>query len=324
MAIKKKELLAAPAEVSPSLEPGGTTIEVLDGSVISIDSGRELTFNDLGEAIAALRQEAKNDESARLRAARIVRAIERQELYKQFPGITSMKAFFPILIEQLAQFWKSATSLKRYLAILKIYVEQLQFEAAAVVDAVSHLDLLRVLVEVDRATGELVIEPDKDGKLGSPQFEDVARLVTFLVTGLEPEIEVEGLGADEMGEVLAAKKLEAAAQTYRELVGAPLSLPAGGWTLANTKAIVAAVRGESGEDEDASSPAKVERWWVGHENFDGLIDIEEIQFLQDGEVIDQIPVGKVYTQEQLKARAGKDKLKIAGLNGEQGESPDDE
>ncbi len=150
----------------------GDGIELLTGEGVA-----DLSFPNLEAAIKALVAAVQNSEHARLKMARIVDAIDRQELYRE-AGVQDMKSFFPILLQQTSAIgWKSETSIKRYLAFYRLYIRQLQLNPDAAIRAVSHLHNLYKLAHLDRKTGELT-NPDKEGKLEPERVRGCGRLVT--------------------------------------------------------------------------------------------------------------------------------------------------
>ena len=297
-----------------------------------------MNFNDLQLALKELMETLRQGERFRVRGARILDAIERQELYRQV-GFESMKAFFPYLIEQMENFgWKSGTSIKRYLAWYRLYLKQLQLDADAAVASVSHLHNLYVLAHLDRKTGELD-SPEKPGKLEPEVFEDITRLVTTLVGGLTPEGVTQALGSDTieqlrqgaglpegMSPVKVINKVglspedtrkllgsEHLAQTYQSLMGEEVRLPEGGWQLADTQRIIDRVRKEEEEEDEE----KLTQVWCGYETADEAVFIERIEFRNtEGALFDTIAVQKTYSTARLKKLVGKNKTEIAGQDGE--------
>src|SRR5262249_44045165 len=162
----------------------------------------------------------------------------------------------------------------------------------------------------NRQSGELE-EPEKPGKLTPEKFEDIARLVTRLVVGIEDKKLVEALGAEvieqlraenelpeeltpgkvvslvgldaeQTAKVLAGGGRSLAAHTFEELRGEPVQVPALGWQLQHTQAIIDRVKAEVEADEE-TKPTPVVKVWVGYEPFDGGVYVEKIEFRR-GEV----------------------------------------
>lgn len=288
----------------------GDGIELLTGAGVT-----NLSFPNLATAIKALVETVQSSEHARLKMARIVDAIDRQQLYRE-AGVEDMKSFFPILLQQTAAVgWKSETSIKRYLAFYRLYILQLQLNPEAAIRAVSHLHNLYKLAHIDRKTGELS-NPDKAGKLEPEQFEDVARLVIWLVSAPSKEQVLSGVSAEELLPLLEDAGLGSAARTYKELVGTDVELPQRGWQLADTQAIIDAVTATDEEDEDEG--AKVEQVFVGYETFDGGIHVQRIEWRgESSTVLETIEVEKTYPTAMFKKLKGRAKAEIQGKDGEQ-------
>ena len=260
----------------------------------------ELSFPNLATAIEALIGTLRSDEAAKVKMARIIDAIDRQQLYKE-AGITSMAAFFPLLLAETEKVgWKSSTSIKRYLAWYRIYIRSLSLDSGAAIRAVSHLHNLKVLAEV--RADELVEHPVKGGKLGARQFEDVARLIVALVNLPSKEQQSSGLDAKATSDLLSSAGL-VCVQTYKELMGRDVILPVGGWSLSDTQEIIDRVRGGSGE----GSEEKLIRVWLC-DSFDGRVYARELQFWVGGELKERFVIEKDYSPEEFKKLSKGDKV----------------
>lgn len=342
MAISKLDPNKAPKlrVVQPNEDPN--KVEVLSGYAsepVVIETGAEgqvvvlgeLNFETIGEAIKFIGDNLKATENARIAVARAVRYIDEKALYKQ-AGYETFKGFLTFLLERTAAIgWKSATSIKRYLAFVRLYLEQLDIDHDTAVAAVSHYHNLYVLAHLDRKSGELA-DPDKEGndprgvKLGPVEFEDIARLVGFLVKREAPVLRAaaqeKGLDAEKTAEVLEANGYRQQVETYKKLTGRELSFPEGGWKLADTQVIIDAVRGNAGgEGEDEAE--KTTQVWVGYETHDSAIYVERIEFRRADVVVHTIEVGETHSQAMFKVLVGKNKSEIAGLNGEQTSDEED-
>lgn len=264
----------------------------------------ELTFPNLATAIEALVGTIRSDEAAKVKMARIIDAIDRQQLYRE-AGVDTMKAFYPLLLTETEKVgWKSSTSIKRYLAWYRLYIRGLELNSGEAIKAVSHLHNLKVLAEVK--ADELVENPDKDGKLGSVQFEDVARLVVALVN--LPSKEQQATGLDEVQTAELTAGLEKARETYKELMGREVVLPVGGWSLADTQEIIDRVRGAAEEEETE----KLVRIWLCEHTFDGRVFSKELQFWFGGELKETFPIEKDYSSDEFKKLSKGDKVAFEG------------
>ncbi len=320
-----------------------------DIEVITAEDGTtvitgDITFPNLAAAVSELIKTLRSDENNKVRAARIVDAIDRQELYKE-AGMESFKAFFPMLLEQTqAVGWKSATSIKRYLGWYRLYLRALQLEPNAAIGAVSHLHTLYKLAHIDRKTGDLTDPDDSAGKLNPVAFEDIVRLITTLVGGFSDTVLTEVLGAqtiedlriaaalpegmaagavvvrtgltpEQTSDVLTDMGMSTQAATYAELMGEPVVLPARGWTLAQTEAVIAKVQGEAEDESDET--VKVQKVWIGYSTFEGSVYIERIEFLKGETKLDELSVEKQYATAHFELIRGGDAAEIAGQDGEQ-------
>lgn len=277
------------------------------GGVVVVSG--DATYENLATAVSALVAAIRADEHNKLTAARIVDTIDRQELYRE-AGVDTFRAFLPALLEQTAAVgWKSATSIKRYLAWYRLYIRELGFEPREAVNAVSHLHQLYVLANIDRKSGELAFS-DKDGKLDPARFEDVVRLVLWAVAGTTREQQVAGLHHDDVEKVLAtAPHATHMLQTFRELMGRRFALPARGWTLADTQGIIDRVRAPAEVEEEKA--ARCQRVWVGHVPFSGAVYVSRLEFRHGEVVLDTLPVEREYAEEHFTVLRGKDAVEIA-------------
>lgn len=271
----------------------------------------ELTFGNLATAIEVLVTTIRQDEAAKVKAARVIDAIDRQQLYRE-AGVATMKDFYPMLLSQTEAIgWKSATSLKRYLAWYRLYIRGLELNSGEAIKAVSHLHNLKVLAEVK--ADELVESPDKEGKLGSVQFEDVARLVVALVNLPSKEQQATGLDEAATNALLLDAGLSSAQATYKELMGRDVVLPVGGWSLADTQEVIDRVRGAAEDETDE----KLIRIWLCEHTFDGRVFAKELQFWFGGELKETFPIEKDYSSDEFKKLSKGDKVAFEGEEGEE-------
>lgn len=289
--------------------PANTSVVTPDGTVV-IEEAKHLSFANLQEAISALVGELRTNEASKLDMARIVDAIDRQQLFLE-AGCTSMKAFFPLLLERTASVgWKSATSIKRYLAFYRLYVLQLNFAPTTAIKAASHLHTLYRLAALDRKSGELV-DPETEGKLNPVEFEDICRLVAYLVELPDPALRAkvaEGVSAEDLLPFLGEARLLPSAQAYIDIMGIAVALPAKGWNVTHTEAIVAKVASKA-EDEPSEALVQV---FVGYETFDGSIFVERIDYRNEsGEAVEAIPVKKTYSKARFAQLKGRNKAEVS-------------
>jgi hypothetical protein len=324
-AVALGELEQAVIETLPEEGGNGEAIELGAGHTLLQDVAHA-TYQNLETAIDALVKVVRRDEYAKIEMARIVSAIARQRLYEQ-ANYPTFKAFIPELLKLTRSVgWKSDTSIKRYLAFVRTYLEQLQLNVDNAVLATSHLHGLLVLAAVDRGSGELVTS-DKPGKLTPADFEDITHLVTYLVAAPTERIRplvADGADDETLGEVLEQDGLGQAAATYERIMGAKVTLPVGGWKTDDTDRIIEKVRSDELEAEE-DAPVKVERVWIGYETHGGKgAHIERLEFRVNGEAIDTVDVAKDYSYDALKIIAKGDTLQVAGKDGEQAEDEGNE
>ncbi len=295
------------------------TVELIepDGQLVQDDT--PMRYESLEAAIDDLKTEALKTEESRLRAALIIRDIERGELFKQIPGCDSMKAFYPLLWARLENIsWKSTSSFKRWLALVKLYLEQLDLNREKAVLSASSLFILARLADLDRKTGLLRDEASKEGKLGASEFDTMARLVVFMKTGFTREQMVSGMDVAATRKVLDDAGLGYAAGTFQDLMGYEIQLPVKGWSTADTQAIVDHLTGkETDEDEDDEEQVEVHRVWKGYETFEGGVFVEAIEFRRGEVLLDTIEVAKQFSTAEFEVLRGKDAKQIAGQGGEQ-------
>lgn len=272
-------------------------------------------FDNIQQAIKELAALIKSAEHAKMRVARVLAAIRDQQLYRD-AGVETMKAFLPLVLDQLAGLGiGSATSAKRYLALHDLYLDGLKLPDTMVENAISHLHMLYALAHIDRKSGELE-DPEKPGKLTAVQFEDIARLVVWAINGLSREVLVSGADAEQTAVLLAEAGLSSAGTTYREIMGADVVLPPKGWTLVQTQAIIDRVKAQAGEEEEGEDE-QVQKVWVGYEVFDGGVYVERIEFRRGEVKLDEIAVKKQYATAHFAMLRGKDAAEIKGADGEQ-------
>src|SRR5262249_51226150 len=147
----------------------------------------------------------KDAEDRKLAAARVVIAIERQELYRE-ANCETMNDFYPILLDQLEGVgWGAKRTVQAWVAFVKLFLDQLEGSEAQAMKANSHLHTLYVLANVDRKSGELKDAEEKPGKVDESDFKALTNVVTALVALPTVEQKRAGLDAAATRELLLAQ-----------------------------------------------------------------------------------------------------------------------
>lgn len=255
---------------------------------------------NLETGLALLEQTLQGSSIATIRAAYILQAVRDKALYREW-GLSSFKDALPLILERTVEIGiKSERMLRYYLALVDVYGDNFELDDEDLVGAASHLFALLSLAEIDRATGELKQTPDKEGKLSAAQFEDVVLLVVALKNTTTPAQQKTGLNAAETRGFLARhhprEVAERLCETYKALLQREVSLPVGGWKLADTTTIVDAVRVKE------EKIVVVRQWMVSHRD-ERYTQLEELQIFVDGELCDVIPqVMKLVDEDTKEAR----------------------
>lgn len=268
-------------------------------------------YASLADATKALVGFVREGETARIRAARALQNIRDAELYRE-AGATSFKAFMPVLCEQLDGVGiKSASAIKRALMLADLFLDELALDELAATKSIGHLNVLHRLADLDRKTGELRIETEKTDKLNAPDFEEATRLVVALVTVPTKAQKQSGLSVEETAALLDAADLGSSTELFERLTNRQVSLPAGGWSLANTQALVdAVVGGVEDEDEDG---VKLNRVWVGEDSaINASVFVGHLSFRRGEAEVEVIEIGKTYPRAVFELMKGSDDSEIAG------------
>lgn len=226
-------------------ETGDEVVVLEQGNVQVVQN--VVSFPNLSTAITKLVEYLRASEDKKLAAARVVQAIDRQQLYRE-QGFNDMKSFYPVLLQHTAAVgWQAERTVKMWLAFANLYLDQLELPEPQAMKANSHLHAMYVLGEVDRSTGELVDDPEKDGKLPATDFEAAIKVVTGLVTAPSIEQKLSGLDAAETKKVLAGSVTATEYEAFKRLAGAEPTLPQNGWTVADTRELIEKLKGTKKE-----------------------------------------------------------------------------
>jgi hypothetical protein len=322
-------MIALPERTSEPVAPVGSTSVVINDTTAVYNFNA--TYPNLATAVGELVKLVSAGEGGKLNMAAVVDAIDRQQLYREV-GCANFSEFFPTLLAQTESVgWKSAGSIKRYLAFFRTYIRELDIGPKRAIGAVSHLHILYRLANVDRKT-QTLSEEEKAGKLEAEAFAQIAELVAFLVAAepkaLRDAIRGEGLSGEPLKEVLHTAVLSRARETYEEIMGTELTFPKGGWKVSDTQAIVDAVIGADEEEEkdtqaivdavigadEEEEKDKVVRVWVGKlQTMDGTVYVERLSFrTSDGTEIEHFLVDSTYSSDMYKKLKGSDKDEIEG------------
>src|SRR4051812_647299 len=211
-------------------------------TVLSGPGVANVSFANLPTAISRLVGLLKDAEDTKLAAARVVIAIENQELYRQ-ANVETMGEFYPILLSQLEGVgWGAKRTVQAWVSFVKLFLDQLGVNEAQAMKANSHLHTLYVLANVDRKSGELKDAEEKPGKVDSHDFEALTNVITGLVALPTVEQKKAGLDADATAAMLAAQVPASDLRVFKELVGTAPVLPLNGWTVKETEAVVDAAK----------------------------------------------------------------------------------
>jgi hypothetical protein len=231
----------------------------------------------------------QSGEIGKLAAARLVRQIHSEELWRD-GGFKSFSAYLPTLLERTAAVgWGAARTIKQYIKLWAVCREQMELDEADIIRGVSHLnELLRVA-----SIGKKFIlndDSEKPGELGAEQFGAVVDAIVDMLNGVAVEAE------------------SYAGKTFKELTGEFAVIPSGGWTLEDTKRVIAKIKGET-DDEDK---VKITRQWdvvVPGEDVVGLIRLnffrgEELLYYK--EFVDEAGEPDFVDREVFDQMVGKD------------------
>jgi hypothetical protein len=206
--------------------------------------------------VDALVNHMRQGETLLLAIARDVQAIRDLELYRE-AGVETMEAFYPILLQETSRVgWGSVRTLKAYLSFTDVYLDCLALPGPKAMGALSHLQTLYVLADWDRKEKELRMETEKMGKLPAVGFEAIVKVVSRLVN------EAGDAGMDAKATLLALGEVGLATEAadFTAIAKMEPIVPAGGWSVADTRAGEAhPAAGRGAEDEPAEVLAGVAR-----------------------------------------------------------------
>lgn len=292
--------MARKSELEPEL------VEVAPGVAIVTDDV-PATFPNLQTAERALTEVIGQDERLKVRAAKIVQRIRDQELYRE-EGYSSFSAYLPVLLERVKGIgWSAERTVRNYLALVDVYLDQLELDSNQALVSVTHLFTLLRLADRDRKSGELKDETEKEGKLGAVQFEAVTRVVNWMVN-LPADETRQGLDEDEVTEGLINAGLEFELATFRKVTGRVPTVPAGGWTVGDTKEIVEQLQGKEEQP-------RLSRLWVAASSGEEVV-LASLELYRGDFLLNELPLGgKVMMREEFDELVGSDKVRWT--NGEE-------
>lgn len=295
-----------------TLRAASTEIGVFDEGEVEVDGVTVLErpirkYSDIGTATRDLLAVLERGESVKVQAARIVKAIRDGELYREL-GFTSFKDYRPALLQVLEGVgWGSARTLDNYLALLDVYVAQLAFFEERTFGASTHLIELLRLADRDRASGELK-DDVKEGKLPSFEFHALTEVIAFLVS--QPaEVARVGLSVEEAKEALAKDGLGPEGETFERLAGRPPRLPAGGWSVEDTKEIIERLSGKEKIE-------KLGRVWVAAQLEAGEVALSGVEFYEAEHLTRTLNLGgEIVSGEEFERMVGGDKKRYVNKEG---------
>lgn len=279
-----------------------TLVRTVKQELVEDEDGVPASYANLDTALRDLDAAVGAGEALKLKAARIVQRIRDAELYRE-AGAASFPAYLPELANRLKVIgWKSERAVRYYLSLADVYLDQLHIEGQEALGSASHLFELLKLAQTDRETGELLMTPDKEGKVGAVQFEALAQVINWMVSAAAPADKKTGLGAEELSRRMADDARASFLNTAQLLVGAPFLLPAGGWTLEDTKALVAKLQGKEEKQ-------KVSRTWVVASDNEEVV-LGTLEIYRGESLIQSFPLGgEVMGKEAFEEMVGKDRIR---------------
>lgn len=289
--------------LTTTLDVSAPTIELLVA-----EEAQDVSFSGLSEAVRTLVSTIRDGENARLRAARIVDAIDRQKLYRE-ANCATMKDFMPTLLECVENLgFGSVGSIKRYLTFYRLYIREMNLNPDVAMKSVSHLHALSRIAALDRKTGGLLV-PEKEGKLPPEQFEDIVHLVCWLVVAPTKAQATRGMCYEELLPLLTKDGLATQAATFKEVAGYEVELPEGGWTLEDTRYIISTVTQDENVEEN-----KLRQWYMGYMQYDDSVYLERIEWRDAmNEVQAKVPVGFTFSKDVFSKMQGTARAEIVGL-----------
>lgn len=282
------------------LEPE-VLVEHAPGQALLADDDVPATYPNLDTAVKALAETIGQDERLKLRAAKIVQRIRDQELYRE-QGFDSFSAYLPALLEQVKGLgWTAERTVRNYLAFADVYLDQLEMDGGEALTSATHLFTLLRLADRDRKSGELKDETEKEGKLGAVQFEAVAKVVNWMVNLPAGDTRL-GMDEAEVTEGLIEAGLEFELATFRKLTDRVPNVPAGGWTVEDTRELVERFQGKE-------EKPKVSRLWVAASSGEEVV-LATLELYRGDFLINELPLGgKVMTREEFDEMVGSEKVR---------------
>lgn len=285
------------SELEPEL-----VVEHAPGQAVVAAEDVPATYPNLDTAVQALADTIGQDERLKVRAAKIVQRIRDQELYRE-AGFDSFSAYLPVLLEQVKGIgWSAERTVRNYLAFADVYLDQLELDGGEALASATHLFALLRLADRDRKSGELKDESEKEGKLGALPFEAVTKVVNWMVNLPAGDTRL-GLDEAEVTQGLIDADLEFELATYRKLTGRVPTVPAGGWTVEDTRALVELLQGKEEKQ-------KVSRLWVAASSGDEVV-LATLELYKGDFLINELPLGgKVMLREEFDEMVGSDKVRF--------------
>ena len=233
----------------------------------------------LETTIKHIQRLVREGERGRLAAARQVALLKENDAYQQL-GYATWKAFLKDLMTQLAGVgWKADRTVRNWLDLISVYIDQYDFSEDDVVAASSHLVLLLPLIGRDRQTGEVFSDETKP----IPDVEDfgtLASVIIGLVSLLSTDERTNGLNAREFTE-----RFGAAAAVVNRLSTVPVVVAGGGWTVKDTKELADRIKGKEPKTKVKATPQAFVR------QKGKKVVLSELNWLgEDGTVILSVPV----------------------------------
>ena len=267
-------------------------------------------FVSLKEAVGFLVDLLRETEDKKLAAARVVQAIERQELYRE-AGCNSMKEFYPYLLEQTAAVgWNAERTVRNWVAFAGLYLDRMGLNERDALKANSHLHALYTLADIDRKTGELRFDTDNEKKVDGYTFRAIAEIVTALVARATPEQKSDGRDAEATRNFLLSSGIfERQLEVFEEAAGYAPFIPENGWAVAQTRQLIEDIRGE-----EEKAPKAKQIWYLSFQDED-RVEVERIAWEIDGEETRSVAWNTYLDREEFDAMSKGDKV-IDGSEGE--------
>jgi hypothetical protein len=221
-------------------------------------------------------------ENTQIATARLIRVIHKEELWKQSKA-KSFNEYIKTLLELTSRIgWKAERTLRNYIKLWAVYVEQLGIDEEAVVENVSHYGLLLPVANTN-AKLELDDHENEEGtKLGRHDFASLTETVAKLANGIELS--------------------EPEAKQFKLIVGYEPHTDS--WDTEDTKEVVDAIKGVKAEDV-----LPFGRIWAVSTFDEEIYTVHAVSVLVDGEVsgaFSKLSYQPVLNKAELKKFIGKD------------------